>query len=84
MDEFKQTVGIWESIEFARETIAERFGGMQLNLVADCCEFLLRNLTPLEQEVVFVGLRNRINKTIETQDLEVLQSWKQKKLEAIE
>ena len=81
MEDFQEMVSIWEAVELTRETIAERFGGKQLDITADICEFLLCNLTPLEQEKIFVDLRHRINKTMKTNDLEVLQSWKKNKLE---
>lgn len=79
LEEFQDIVSIWECIELARKTIAERFGDKQLHLITDCCEFLLRNLTPLEQDLIFTQLRNRIN-TKESRDKDILQRWMQKKL----
>jgi len=68
LDEFQDLVVIWESMEYSREMIAERFGGRQLHLIADCCEFLLRNLTPLEQEKILIELQKRLqNKTARDQ-----------------
>lgn len=78
-EDFEDLVAIWEGISFIRETIAEQFGNKQLHLISDCCEFLLRNLTPLERGKVLAELKWRLeNKAI--RDDEIIKKWSQKKL----
>jgi len=74
LEDFEDLVNIWEYIEYARLLIAERFGDKQLQILSDCCEFLLRNLTPLEQCKVLEEVRHRLaNK--KTRDNELITKW---------
>lgn len=74
LEDFEELVSVWRSIAYSRKIIAEHFGDKQLHLIADCCEFLLRNLTSLEQQKILEDLQERL-KDRGVRDKQILEKW---------